>query len=146
MKQELVIFLMIAVFGFLIWNRTVQEEYVDVSAEKPVEPAVIQSIVNSIQARMKDLYPVQTIYINPLEGTESGSTVYNARIMFLNTKGYNGVQYDVQADAQGRIIEMSAQVGPTASGPFVPYTEDKYTSFDDIQTALDQTFNSLKSN
>lgn len=142
-NQDLLLFLLIAIFGFLIWNRTNGENFVDVSADKPVEPAVIQSIINAIQAKVPDLYPIQTVYINPFQG-DQGSMVYNTRIMFLNTRGYFGVQYDVKADSRGNILEMTEQPTPDMTGPFMAYTGDGYQKFDDIQTVLDQQFADLK--
>jgi len=142
-NQDLLLFLLIAIFGFLIWNRTNGENFTDVSADKPVEPATIQTIVNAIQAKVPDLYPIQTVYINPFQG-DQGSMIYNARIMFLNTRGYFGVQYDVKADSRGNILEMSEQPAPDMTGPFMAYTGDTYEKFEDIQAVLDKQFADLK--
>jgi hypothetical protein len=147
MKQTtLIIFVMLAIFGFLIWNRASSETFVDVSAAKSVAPATIQTIVNAVQARIPDLYPLQTVYINPMEGSQ-GSTMYNARILFLNTRGYFGVQYDVQADADGNLISVTGQVQPEVNGPFQAFGEmtDKYQDFESIEAVLDQQFADLKS-
>jgi hypothetical protein len=142
--KDVGLFLLVALFGFMIWNRVYSESFTDVSASKPVEPATIQTIINAVQAKVPDLYPIQTVYINPLQG-DQGSLVYNARIMFLNTRGYFGVQYDIKADSAGNIIEMSEQPGPTMTGPFMAFTApDKYDTFDDIQVALDKQFAALK--
>lgn len=143
--DQLVVFGLLALFGFLVWNskRSATESFENATDEKPVEPAVIQSIINAIQARVPDVYPVQTVYIHTMEGSQ-GSEMYNARILFLNTRGYFGVQYDVQADAQGKLVSLSGQVAPEAEGPFMPFTEDKYRSYEDIQTALDKQFDDLK--
>jgi hypothetical protein len=148
MKQgTLIIFVMLAIFGFLIWNRASSEQFVDVSAANPVEPATIQTIVNAIQARIPDLYPLQTVYINPLQG-DQGNMMYNARILFLNTRGYFGVQYDVQADSNGNLISVTGQVQPEANGPFQGFGEmtDKYQDFDSVEAVLDQQFADLKKN
>ena len=142
-NQDLLLFLLLAVFGFMIWNRTNGENFTDVSADKPVEPATIQTIINSIQAKVPDLYPIQTVYINPFQG-DMGSMIYNARIMFLNTRGYFGVQYDVKADARGNVLEMTEQPAPDMTGPFMAYTGDGYEKFEDIQVVLDQQFADLK--
>ena len=147
MKQTtLIIFVMLAIFGFLIWNRVSSETFVDVSVSKSVAPATIQTIVNAVQARIPDLYPLQTVYINPMEGSQ-GSTMYNARILFLNTRGYFGVQYDVQADADGNLISVTGQVQPEVNGPFQAFGEmtDKYQDFESIEAVLDQQFADLKS-
>lgn len=144
-NQDVLFFVLIAVFGFLIWSRSSNESFVDVSANKSVEPSTIQSIINSVQKKVPDVYPLETIYINPFQGTQ-GSQVYNARILFLNTRGYFGVQYDIQADANGNIISMSEQPSPYVTGPFMAYTPDGYEKFQDIQTVLDKQFSDLKSN
>lgn len=142
-NQDLLVFLLVAILGFLLWNRISNETFTDVSADQPVEPATIQTIVNAIQAKVPDVYPIQTVYVNPFQG-DQGSKVYNARILFLNTRGYFGVQYDVQADSQGRIISMTEQPSPAMTGPFLAYKGDEYEKFEDIQTALDKQFAELK--
>lgn len=143
--DQLVVFGLLALFGFLIWNsqRSATESFENATDEKPVEPAVIQTIINAIQARVPYVYPVQTVYIHTMQGSQ-GTEMYNARILFLDTRGYFGVQYDVQADAQGRLLSISGQVAPDAEGPFMPFTEEKYRTFEDIQTALDKQFDDLK--
>jgi hypothetical protein len=143
--DQLIVFLLLAFFGFLIWNsrRSSSEQFENVTDEKPVEPAIIQSMINALQARVPDIYPVQTLYVHTMEGSQ-GSEGYNARILFINTRGYFGVQYDIQADAQGRLLNVSGQVAPDAEGPFSPYADDKYTTYEDIQTALDKQFDDLK--
>jgi hypothetical protein len=146
MKQStLIIFVMLAIFGFLIWNRVSSETFVDVSAAKSVAPATIQTIVNAVQARIPDLYHLQTVYINPMQG-DQGSIMYNARILFLNTRGYFGVQYDVQADADGNLISVTGQVQPEVNGPFQGFGEmtDKYQDFESVEAVLEQQFADLK--
>lgn len=111
-----------------------------------VSPATIQTIINNIQSKNPDVYPVQTIYINSQQGSQ-GSTAYNARIMFINTRGYFGVQYDIQADSNGNILSLSEQPMPGigAADVFKPFvSEDEYTPFEDTQVALDKQFAELK--
>jgi len=142
------IFLLLAIFGFMIWNRTSGKEmFTDVSASNSVDPATIQTIVNGIQDRIPDLYPLQTVYINPMQG-DQGSVIYNARILFLNTRGYFGVQYDVQADSAGNLISVTGQVQPQANGPFQGFNEtnDVYRDFDSIEAVLEEQFANLKQN
>jgi hypothetical protein len=143
--KDTVVFLLLAIFGFLLWNQTqIAETYTDVSAEKSVSPSTIQSIINTIQAKNPDVYPIQTVYINPLVG-DKGATIYNARIMFLNTRGYFGVQYDIQADENGNIISMSEQPMSSEDTIFQPFgTKETYMSFEDTQAALDKQFADLK--
>lgn len=143
--KDTVVFLLLAIFGFLLWNQTqLPETYTDVSAEKSVAPSTIQSIINTIQAKNPDVYPIQTIYINPMMG-DKGSMVYNARIMFLNTRGYFGVQYDVQADDNGNIISLSEQPVGSDDNIFQPFgSKETYTPFEDTQVVLDKQFADLK--
>ena len=71
---------------------------------------------------------------------------YNARILFLNTRGYFGVQYDVQADADGNLISVTGQVQPEVNGPFQGFGEmtDKYQDFESVEAVLEQQFADLK--
>ena len=147
--KDVVVFLLLAILGFLLWNRGVfmnGEAFVNVSDKKPVSPATIQTIINAIQAKNPDVYPVQTIYINSMQG-EQGSSMYDARIMFINTRGYFGVQYDIKADSDGNILEMSEQPQPGigAADVFEPFgPDDSYTTFEDTQVVLDKQFADLK--
>ena len=147
--KDIVVFLLLAILGFLLWNRGVfvgGEGFTNVSDKKPVAPATIQSIINAIQAKNPDVYPVQTIYVNSMEG-DQGSALYNARIMFINTRGYFGVQYDIKADADGNILEMAEQPQPGlgAADVFEPFgSSDTYTTFEDTQVVLDKQFADLK--
>jgi hypothetical protein len=144
--KDIVVFLLL---GFLLWNRGVfmnGEAFVNVSDQKPVNPATIQTIINAIQAKNPDVYPVQTIYINSMQG-DQGSAMYDARIMFVNTRGYFGVQYDIKADSDGNILEMSEhpQPGIGAADVFEPFgPSDSYTTFEDTQVVLDKQFSDLK--
>jgi hypothetical protein len=143
--KDTIVFLLLAIFGFLLWNQTqIAETYTDVSADKSVSPSTIQSIINTIQSKNPDVYPIQTIYINPMMG-DKGSMVYNARIMFLNTRGYFGVQYDIQADENGNILSMSDQPTGTEDSIFQPFgSKEMYTTFEDTQAVLDKQFADLK--
>jgi hypothetical protein len=80
---------------------------------------------------------------------DQGSVIYNARILFLNTRGYFGVQYDIQADADGNLISVTGQVQPQANGPFQGFGDksvDKYQDFDSIEAVLEEQFATLKQN
>ena len=147
--KDIVVFLLLAILGFLLWNRGVLargEGFENVSDKKPVNPATIQTIINAIQAKNPDVYPVQTIYINSMQG-DQGSAMYDARIMFVNTRGYFGVQYDIKADGDGNILEMSEQPQPGigAADVFEAFgPSDSYTTFEDTQVVLDKQFADLK--
>ena len=73
--------------------------------------------------------------------------MYDARIMFVNTRGYFGVQYDIKADGDGNILEMAEQPQPGigAADVFEPFGPgDSYTTFEDTQVVLDKQFADLK--
>jgi hypothetical protein len=142
-NQDILLIVLLGILGFMLWNKSVNERFVDVSSSTPVSPSVIQNIVTAVQMKDPDLYPLQTVYINPFGG-DQGSIVYNARMMFMNTRGYFGVQYDIQADAAGKILSMNVQAPPDASGPFGGFVEDKLSTFEDIQVVLDKQFADLK--
>lgn len=144
--KDVVVFLLLAILGFMLWNRdgfikgeTFTESY------SPVSPATIQTIINNIQSTNPDVYPVQTIYIRPQIGS-NGSSAFDARIMFINTRGYFGVQYDIQADGEGNILSLSEQPMPGigAADVFQPFDSGNYTTFEDTQVVLDKQFSDLK--
>ena len=144
--KDFTIVLLIGILAFMVWNKNNKGGEGFTEAQTAVSPSTIQSIVNSIQARDPDIYPVQTIYINPMDG-DQGTKLYNARIMFINTRGYFGIQYDVQADAEGNIVNLSEQPMPGigAADIFQGYKNDGgYTTFEDTQKVLDQQFAGLK--
>jgi hypothetical protein len=140
--KDLTLVLLIGILGFMLINKGSNGGESFVELPNSVSPATIQTIINSIQEKDPDVYPVQTIYINPMaDGT------YNARIMFINTRGYFGVQYDVQADASGSILSLSEQPMPGigAADVFKPFAgTGDYGSFDDTQVVLDDQFAKLK--
>ena len=147
--KNIVVFLLLAILGFLLWNQDSfirGETFTDVSQNVSVSPATIQTIINAIQAKDPDVYPVQTIFINPKDGSQ-GSRIYDARIMFINTRGYFGVQYDIEADADGNILNMSEQpmAGMGSGDVFQAFgNKEKYTTFEDTQVVLDKQFAQLK--
>jgi len=141
--KDLTIVLLIGILAFMMWNKDKKggESFTD--SANAVTPATIQSIVNSIQARDPDVYPVQTIYINQANG-DQGSVIYNARILFINTRGYFGIQYDVQSDANGNILNISEQPLAGLSDAFKITKQSEYAKFEDTQAVLDQQFATLK--
>jgi hypothetical protein len=139
--EDLTLVILIAILAFMLLNRGNKGGESFVELPSSVSPATIQTIINSIQEKDPDVYPVQTIYINPMaDGT------YNARIMFINTRGYFGVQYDVQADSSGNILKLSEQPMPGigAADVFQPFSSGDYGNFEDTQVVLDQQFADLK--
>ena len=141
--KDLTIVLLIGILAFMIWNKDKKGSESFTDSTNAVNPATIQSIVNSIQAKDPDVYPVQTIYINQANG-DQGSVIYNARILFINTRGYFGIQYDVQSDASGNILNISEQPLAGLSDAFKITKDAEYAPFEDTQAVLDQQFATLK--
>ena len=140
MKTDLIILLAVAtIVGILFTNSTTPSLYAAEVA--PVSPNIIQVIIEALQKAEPWLQPVETIYITPKTGTQGGVT-YDARLMFLDTRGFFGIQYDVTASVSpaGAVTLLSkvASSSPDRSGPFQSYTPDKYQPFADVQADLNQ--------
>ncbi len=83
------------------------------------EVEVLQNALNQIQSQDKNIYPVDTVYFNKRE--EGG---YSGRFMFFNTKEFYGVQYDVDTNEDGTIINsIRKMVSPEYSAPFSGYSK-----------------------
>jgi hypothetical protein len=141
MKTDLIILAAVAtIVGILFTNSTASSLYAT-DAVAPVSPNIIQVIIEALQKAEPWLQPVETIYITPKTGTQGGVT-YDARLMFLDTRGFFGIQYDVTASVSpaGAVTLLSkvASSSPDRSGPFQSYTPDKYQPFADVQSDLNQ--------
>jgi hypothetical protein len=142
--QDVAIVALAAIAAFLLWNRT-GTRY-DEDAAQTVSPDVIQTIIESLQKDDRDLEPIETVFIKP-RTDNTGSMFYDARFLFLNTRGYFGVQFDISArvnqDGSLRIVSKNNASGIDRSGPFNPYTADKYLPFPEVEASLDKQLNSL---
>jgi hypothetical protein len=146
MKTEVAILGAVAAATALyFWNSSsVTATYADtptaqITGPPAVQRSVIQAIVEKIQAGSPWLQPINTVYINPVSSTKNG-TDYKTRMMFLDTRGFYGQQYDVMATvAQDGSVNINNQT--TASSP-VPGTllnsflPDKYQAYSDIRDSL----------
>jgi hypothetical protein len=141
MESWILVLLLVAVFLFVFWRPTAN--YDVASDEKQgVPPDIIQVIIEAIQKEHPDEVPLETLFINSI-----GEGRYSARFMFLNTQGFFGTQYDVQAEVTkegtAHIASMSttAQVDKYDAG-FTAYKSDQYTDYTDISKALDAKLSS----
>jgi len=139
MKTDLIILLAVAtIVGILFTNSAAPSLYAEGA---PVSPNIIQVIIEALQKTEPWLQPIETIYITPKTGTQGGVT-YDARLMFLDTRGFFGIQYDVTASVSpaGAVTLLSkvASSSPDRSGPFQSYAPDKYQPFADVQADLNQ--------
>ena len=150
--KDLVILVLVAIILFLIWNGRQSVRYItDTSgdtpsgpSDAPVSPDVIQVIIEKVQKSLPTIYPIETLYIK-----SQGDGVYDARLMFFNTDGYYGTQYDVKAKITGdgsvSILNQSeTAVAGDSSNP--GYVADSYQPYEVIEANLDrQLRDALKS-
>lgn len=139
MKTDLVILGAVATILAILYFNT---SSVTTFAEAPaVSPNIIQVIVEAIQKQEPWLQPVETIYINPKAGTQGGVT-YDARLMFLDTRGFFGTQYDVSAVVSPAgavtILSKTTSSAPDRNGPFQSFAPDTYQPFADVRDDLNK--------
>jgi hypothetical protein len=67
--------------------------------------------------------------------------------LFLDTRGFFGVQYDVTAGVSPaggvQIISKTSSSSPDRGGPFQSYAPDKYQTYDDINKSLNEQLTSI---
>ena len=128
-----------AILGILFMNNNSVTSGFAEPTTPQVPPSVIQVIIEALQKQEPWLQPVETIYITPKTGAQSGIT-YDVRMLFLDTRGFFGVQYDVTAGVSPaggvQILSKTSSSSPDRSGPFQSYAPDKYQAYDDINKAL----------
>jgi len=145
METWIWIVLILVLFAFFFWKPTAT---FDVTADQKqgISPDIIQVIIEAIQKEHPDEVPLETLFINKV-----GNDTYSARFMFLNTQGYFGTQYDVQAKVspEGSVavtsMSTAAQVDKYDSG-FTPYKVDTYGDYSDITKNLDARMQSELTN
>jgi hypothetical protein len=145
MESWIWIVLILVLFAFFFWKPTAA---FDVTADQKqgISPDIIQVIIEAIQKEHPDEVPIETLFINKV-----GDDAYSARFMFLNTQGYFGTQYDVQAkvSTEGSVVVTSmsttAEVDKYDSG-FTPYKPDTYGDYSDITKNLNARMQSELTN
>jgi hypothetical protein len=71
----------------------------------------------------------------------------NARMLFINLRGFFGIQYDVVGrlnNGNVDIISMTEQVQPDRNGPFQAFKPDVYAKFKDVRAAVLETLKTVK--
>lgn len=142
--KDLVILVLVAIILFLIWNGRQDARYEaksgddaqTVPSDAPVSPDVIQVIIEKVQKSLPTIYPIETLYVK-----SQGDGKYDARLMFFNTDGYYGTQYDVKAkisdDGSVSIISQS-ETATTGDAANPGYVADAYQPYDMIEANLDR--------
>ena len=147
MKADVVILgAVAAILGILFMNNNSLTSGFAEPTTPQVSPNVVQVIIEALQRQEPWLQPVETIYVTPKSGAQSGIT-YDARILFLDTRGFFGVQYDVTAGVSPeggvQILTKTSSSSPDRNGPFQSYAPDKYQPYDDINQALNEQLQSV---
>jgi hypothetical protein len=145
METWIWVLLVLVLFIFFFWKPVAT---FDMAADQKqgISPNIIQVIIEGIQKEHPDEVPLETLFINKV-----GNDTYSARFMFLNTQGYFGTQYDVQAkvSSEGSVVitnmSTSAEVDKYDSG-FTPYIPDTYGDYSDITKNLDARLQSELTN
>lgn len=145
MKADIVILgAVAAILGVLFMNNNSVTNYAEPTTPQ-VHPSIIQVIIEALQKQEPWLQPVETIYITPKTGAQSGIT-YDVRMLFLDTRGFFGVQYDVTAGVSPtggvQILSKTTSSSPDRNGPFQSFAPDKYQAYGDINQALNEQLTS----
>lgn len=126
----------IAGLGILLYiMRNEKAPSITRSSVEGFEPEILQSTLNLIQEREKNVYPIDTVYFNK---SDSG---YIGRFMFLNTDGFYGVQYDVETDGK-TLFSLKKMVPPEYQNPFSGYS--KKQTFKDVMNVKPPEVNMAK--
>lgn len=139
--MEVIIWALLVVLLYLFFFWKPESQY-DIASDKKqgVPPNVIQAVIEAVQREKPDEVPLETLFINIV-----GPSTYSCRFMFLNTQGYYGTQYDVQAtiSPEGTVhinnMSTSASVDKYDAG-FTAYRADKYLDYTDIQKSTENKF------
>jgi hypothetical protein len=131
-----VILLVIAFIVLLLW-KPASASYDSTVKRQAVSPDIIEVIIEAVQKNEPDMVPIETLYVNRV-----GDDQYSARLMFMNTRGYFGTQYDVRATVTGNGVvnitnlSTTSQVDQFDSG-FSAYKPDGYRTYNDITASLE---------
>jgi hypothetical protein len=139
-----IVLLVVAFVVLLLWKPS-SASYDSTVRRQAVSPDIIEVIIENVQKTNPDLVPIETLYVNRI-----GDDQYSARLMFLNTSGYFGTQYDVRATVTGNGVvnitnlSSTSQVDQFDSG-FNAYKPDGYRTYNDISSALEGQLAAAKS-
>ena len=139
METLIWVLLIVLLYLFFFWDP--KSQY-DIASDKKqsIAPNIIQAVIEAVQKDKPDEVPLETLFINMV-----GNNTYSCRFMFLNTQGYFGTQYDVNATVtpEGSVsinqISTSAQVDNYDAG-FTPYKSDRYMDYGDITKSTENRF------
>jgi len=135
--KDIVILILVVILAFLVWNSRVTGTYtaspmgIPVDTAAAIPPEITGAIIEKFQSENPDLYPIETLFVNPQK-----DNVFDSRFMFFNTKHFYGAQYDIQArvdeDGSVKILKKTETADPGYG-----YVPDKYQPWSGIQGTLD---------
>lgn len=138
--KDVVIIVLVAILAFMMWNGRQTGTYtasplgIPIDTAAAIPPEITGAIVEKFQQQNPDLYPIETLFVNPQK--EEG--VFDSRFMFFNTKKFYGVQYDIQArvesDGSTTILKQTESAQRDPSYGYVP---DKYQPWQAIDGVID---------
>ena len=137
--KDIAILILVAILAFLVWNSRVTGTYtaspmgIPVDTAAAIPPEITGAIIEKFQSENPDLYPIETLFVNP-----QNDNVFDSRFMFFNTKHFYGAQYDIQArvDEDGS-VKILKKTETATSDPGYGYVPDKYQPWSGIQGTLD---------
>lgn len=135
--KDFITIVLLVIIVFLLWNQrqtaTYETEGLGATLNDVVPPDVTQSILERVLAGDAEIQPIETLFIN-----HQGDGVYNSRFMFLNTKHFYGVQYDVQAKVNaGGSVDIMNKTEVAKVDYSKAYKPDRYESYETIQNSID---------
>ena len=135
--MEIWVVLIVVAFVVLLLWKPASASYDSTVRRQAVSPDIIEVIIEAVQKTEPDMVPIETHYVNRI-----GDDQYSARLMFFNTRGYFGTQYDIRATVTGNGVvnitnlSTTSQVDQFDSG-FSAYKPDGYRTYNDISSALE---------
>lgn len=133
--------LLLALAVLVLWYFKGQSPYSGLQSSAPVPETIIQDLATAVRRQDPDLFPVETIFIN-----QNPDGTMTARMLFINMRGFFGIQYDVfgrVTNGKVEIISKNETVNPTLDGPFQPFKPDVYTPYKDIKSAVLETLKGI---
>jgi hypothetical protein len=77
----------------------------------------LQNALNMLYERDQNIYPIDTVYFN-----DNQNGTFSGRFMFLNTRDFSGVQYDVETNGT-QLTSVSKSIPPNYQNPFSGYSK-----------------------
>lgn len=134
--MQVLVFLALVIFALWYFS-TPRSYYSGIQTGTAVPETVTQDLATAVRREDQNLFPVETIFINQ---NPDGSLT--ARMLFINLRGFFGVQYDVLGRVDGgkvSIISKNETIPPNMEGSFQPFKPDVYMPYKDIKTAVLET-------